>query len=111
MSKNEPKYSKELVVVVNSIAVFIIVFILQLVYGAFHVLILSPERGSLLAEPWFLAVAIVGILLCVGLIMRKELARKLSLIAAILGLFVFPIGTVVSICLAAALYKNKDYYR
>ncbi|AIW18582.1 hypothetical protein F0267_28490 [Vibrio coralliilyticus] len=110
MSESKPEYSKELVVVVNSIAAFVVVFILHLVYGAFHVLILSPEGNSLLSEAWFLPAAIIGILVSVGLILRKEWARKISLFAGLLGLLVFPVGTVVSICLVVALHKNRTYY-
>lgn len=47
--------------------------------------------------------AFVVTTVCVGLFLRKEIARKVALGGSVFGLFIFPVGTLVSIVFARVL--------
>ncbi|GHB69832.1 hypothetical protein GCM10008107_18980 [Psychrosphaera saromensis] len=110
MSDNEMSYSKDLVLIINSIAAYIVIFILKFIYGALILKLINSEDVS----TW-LSVGVLGSILvpaiCVGLFMRKEIARKAAIAVSVLCLLIFPFGTLVSIVFILCLIKNKNYYQ
>ncbi|NIY94628.1 hypothetical protein [Vibrio diazotrophicus] len=110
MSGNDTNSSKELVIIINSVAAFIMIFALKFAYGTLYLNLM--ESGS--DRSWVIGSivsAFVVTTVCVGLFLRKEIARKVAIGGSVLGLFIFPVGTLVSIVFALCLVKNKAYYK
>jgi len=110
LSDDEVNYSKDLVIFINSVAAFITIFVLKFLYGLLYLNLMEPKNDA----AWIIGSsfgALVVTAICIGLFFRKEVFRKIAIGFSVFGLFIFPVGTLVSIAFALCLIKNKGYYK
>lgn len=86
--------------------------LLSAIFGAFMALPGFLEAG-IICWTIFGIIALICFVIAYGLWIGKNWARILAIIFAILGLFNFPIGTIISIIILIYLFKDdvKMYFK